>query len=1390
MQKNEFFGWQILFLLCIGFLFTSCNRSGEGTMPQDFVSYPQPVTQPLRLTDPKPLRWDTLAHSVIMPVSFPLDLNNLNGQPYDPTGFKPLSVAPTQTPFNFAALPSRPFDLKKILEYPLKMETRVMPLPSAVIKFQKPERVIPSAMGIKEWQQISGLNVLIYTLIKDSIGIMWMGTSNGIYRFDGVELTNFISGKRINGLCFDKEGNLWCIDQTDPAQTSIVKFDFKNETLGKAYFNFSTGRGIISMSMDPSGFIWVTGAVAMPSPVILDPVKNSYHVLNSVAGFNSSHYSSHCFDNENRIWLASGNGIEIIDNRSNRVYQLNRNTGLSQDTVSGVITGANGIIWAAVPGGVERIGLKTGDITHFHLSNGNSQTNVMLMDKTGQVWLGSNNGIGILNPAKNLFRHAGLNEGLAWPSAINMIEDNHGQVLIAAYNGSFSTIYIVSQYGKTVYPFGNTNIISAIEDSRGNMWIGTGKGLFVVDSSRRSYRLLGTSDGLADPFVQSVTEEGNKLIITTDNGYNIFDPQKNQLLRIGKPEGLLSDTVLSVMTDAQGNTWVTGTYRGITKYDAAHQVVLGLNKAGGLNGNNIVQTILLKNNKVMILPLETGPSIIDLTRNTIQAIKGYQGINSYTYKRMIEDEKGGVWISGQSNGWGLYMIDPGLKNITHFTTREGLNSDAVSSVLNYQGRILAGTNLKVNIITPPDLSASHQWQVDVMAHSEDLIKSSGSFMSDGVTKSGNYLWGDAGLKIIHGIVPDTTRSVNLITGVAIMGKARLFADSKNAQLTNAFGKKNEVSMSESGYLTRGKIKWNKLSGPFQLPVKLSLPHDQNIIRFRFTELSSGRPDSVEFAYLLEGIDKAWTYTNDPQTDSYLNLSPGHYTFKVSSRWRNGRWNLPDTFSFVIRSPWYSTWWSYIIYAILLAAAILGIIRVQRNMVIARERQKSKVREAQLRAEAENDRRKNVELISEMGRDINSSLSLENIIETVYRHVNELMDASVFGIGVYDKEKNHLEFPATKENGKTLFPYYDRLDDESRPASWCFKNRKEIITNDFEKDRKNYVSEISDPVAGDHVKSLIYLPLIHKDNCLGVLTAQSFSKNAYNDYHVNVLRSLATYTTVALDNSEAYRRLQSAQVQLIQSEKMASLGELTAGIAHEIQNPLNFVNNFSEINRELIMDMREEIEKGDIQEIRSLADSIDSNEEKVIHHGKRADAIVKAMLQHTRGSSGEKEPADINALAEEYLRLSFHGMRAKDKSFNPECKTDFDKSLNADERGNGKINVVPQDIGRVLLNLLNNAFYAVNERQKKDGNGFNASVLVKTRREKNHVEISVADNGEGIPPDIRRKIFQPFFTTKPTGKGTGLGLSLSYDIVKAHGGNLTVESKENEGTEFTIQLPIG
>jgi histidine kinase len=386
------------------------------------------------------------------------------------------------------------------------------------------------------------------------------------------------------------------------------------------------------------------------------------------------------------------------------------------------------------------------------------------------------------------------------------------------------------------------------------------------------------------------------------------------------------------------------------------------------------------------------------------------------------------------------------------------------------------------------------------------------------------------------------------------------------------------------------------------------------------------------------------------------------------------------------------------------------------------------------------------------------------------------------------------------DGIDIFPSIPYEESDLVPKSainYCRRAEEMLVVNDAGNEERfstdKYISQ-------NNTLSVLCLPITAVGKIIGFLYLENnLLKGTFNADRIEMLRMLSGQIGISIENSLLYENLEekvqertreitktlselkAAQTQLIQSEKMASLGELTAGIAHEIQNPLNFVNNFSEISNELLHEMKEELATGNLQPATELADDVIQNLEKINNHGKRAADIVKGMLQHSRTGSGQKEPTDINALADEYLRLAYHGLKAKDKSFNADFKTEFDPSL-------PKINVIPQDIGRVLLNLINNAFYAVSERSKKGEGEYKPTVLVSTAKVGDKLKIKVADNGPGIPSEIKDKIFQPFFTTKPTGSGTGLGLSLSYDIVKAHGGHIIVESGTGEGTEFIVELP--
>jgi signal transduction histidine kinase len=578
------------------------------------------------------------------------------------------------------------------------------------------------------------------------------------------------------------------------------------------------------------------------------------------------------------------------------------------------------------------------------------------------------------------------------------------------------------------------------------------------------------------------------------------------------------------------------------------------------------------------------------------------------------------------------------------------------------------------------------------------------------------------------------------------------------------------------------------------PSRRLIPFRLNALRFEFAAPSFLNPCENKFRTRLEGFDKNWSDWSRETKQNYTNLPPGKYRFLVQAKNIYNQESQQAIFAFTILNPWYKTVWAYLCYVLFAAGFVLGLISLRTHQL--QERSRALEKTVQERTAEIQTQKNNVEQLSVIGRDITDNLSIKDIINTVYENVNTLMDASVFGIGLYQAEKEQLVFPATKEKGETLPEFSVPLSDQNRLAVWCFKNQRDVIINDYGRDYIKYIQELKPAVAGENPESILYLLLQHKDKTIGVITAQSFNKNAYTEYHLNMLRNLATYSAIALENADAYHQvnelltdLKTTQEKLVTQSKLAALGALTAGIAHEIKNPLNFVNNFAELTGNLVSDLRQEINKNrdkldlaDAMNIDEMLDTIQQNTGKINEHGKRADSIVRSMLQHSRGKAGDRQLTDINAMLEEDINLAYHGMRALDSSFNIKIAKDLDQSI-------GKLEVVPQDVSRVFLNIISNGCYEAHRKKMSTDGSFAPQLTVISRNRSDDVEIRIRDNGNGIPKEVRDKMFTPFFTTKPAGLGTGLGLSISYEIiVHEHHGELYFESEEGEFTEFVITLP--
>lgn len=990
----------------------------------------------------------------------------------------------------------------------------------------------------------------------------------------------------------------------------------------------------------------------------------------------------------------------------------------------------------------------------------------------------------------------------------------------------------VLQYLNWENGLASNSVLSIFVDRDGELWLGPENGIHIVDMPSPLSRFT-SADGL-DGGVFSVQRHHGILYVGTSTGVYYLD---NKTAKFKPINGLLPGNPqafwLMSFDDQLLATLGTGLY--------------------GIEGNQAI--IIKKNIGLSFLPGVIERSLQDRRRIFIGMFDGLvsmrfddqskrwvyegkiEGIHEYI-STIAEVKPGELWLG--TNAQGVIRVtfnDHSLLNprIERFGSEDGLLSEGGSSVRIAAGKVafitaggifqfdeLTGkfipgsllnvvsfTNKATNYAGVNEDQQGNLW-VNFGAESAVLRKQAdGSYQTE---KLAFQRFSDSPVTAIY---PEENGVVWFGATDALIRYDPSVKKNYNADFLTLI---RRVTIGEDSVIYGGAAFPNNRKE--QSRPRPAFAYDFNAMRFEFAAPTFDNPKEIQYQSMLEGFDERWSAWSKENKRDYTNLPYGDYKFHVHAKNIYQHPGAEAVYEFKILAPWYRTWWAYITYGLLFIALIFAGDRVQRRRLIRKERQRAQLREAELRAkeaeakskaaeaeakvlQTENERKKNIELLSEIGKNITATLSTTSIIDTVYENVNALMDATVFGIGIFNEENQSIDFPASKEKGETLASFSHMLKDENRPSVWCFKNQKELFSNDYVTEYHKYIKLRKAPVAGKSSASLIYLPLTNKDRKLGVITAQSYKKDAYTDYHLNILRNLATYTAIALDNADAYRKLNSTveqlnktlddlkatQQQLITQEKLASLGALTAGIAHEIKNPLNFVNNFADLSVELVEELREDLEKqkdklsaSDFENLEDILLNLEQNARKINEHGKRADSIVHSMLQHSRGKTGERQETDINAMLEEDLNLAYHGMRARDSSFNVTMETDFDEEI-------GKLNIVPQDVSRVFLNILTNSFYEVSRKKRENGDAFSPQVNVCSKSKGKQVEIRIRDNGDGIPESIRNKLFNPFFTTKPSGQGTGLGLSLSYDIIaKEHHGDITFESKEGEYTEFIITLP--
>lgn len=1093
-----------------------------------------------------------------------------------------------------------------------------------------------------------------------------------------IQGANGVTLGKINAITQDKLGFMWFSDQVN---ASIVRYDgsyMKRYQHDPKNPNSLGGYYPECLYADGSGIIWIGfyGQGLDRFDPLTDTFTHYSHDPKDPKSLAHDYVSAVLVDHLGNVWVGTNGGLDLLDQETGTFkhfsLQANDSTSLSCDTVRALYEDKSGTIWVGTgfaydqidEGGLNRFDRNTESFTRFLHDPDDPQSLIdnkvraIFEDSKGNFWVGTKgDGLHSMDRKTGLFtRHTydpSRPQKLSRPPLNSpfdhitfIVEDAEANLWIGTQAGGINRYDLAV---KTLTHFGkNSDNDPTLTDNSGWCAFTTKEGLVWLNTEQvpKLYKIdlftntipIYTDTGTVNCFYE---ESSSLHWLGTNNGLIRQDLEKGTsrkfLHQPGNPNSLSNNYVNRIIKDHLGYFWISTT-NGLNSMDPNtylfKQYLSDPNDSKSISFGDVYAICEDRDFNIWIGTLGGGLNLLD--RET-GAFKHYSHnstdittIGSDIVSALWLDEEDNLWVGSDSNG-GVSKLNRQTETFDRYLS--GISINDIFEDAN--GILWLGT-------------ANDLYRYD--KESDGFVSTNFNFnITSIVGDNDNNLWIYNALGLMkldrkreHSILFDEKNGVkgimNFFGGSYKQQDGKLLITSNNGYYAFYPEKikipKDTTRLYFTDFELNGKSVIIGEDSPLALPIynaeKIQLDHTQNVFSIKFTGIDFSNTKDNTLYYMLENYDSYWRNGKAEDPVTYFKVPPGDYTFKIkTANSSSGLWS-EKRISVVISPPWYTTWWAYFIYTGLLIVLVYAVHRYQKDRLLKKERERTRVKE--------------------------------------------------------------------------------------------LAQAKEI--------------------------------------------------------------------------EKAYTTLKATQAQLIQSEKMASLGELTAGIAHEIKNPLNFVNNFSEVNKELLAELKEELEKGNTKEVKALMEDVLNNEEKIIFHGKRADSIVRGMLQHSRSSSGVKEPTDLNALCDEYLRLSYHGLRAKDKSFNASMHTDFDKTID-------KVNIVPQDIGRVVLNLLTNAFYAVNEKssyanasnealaklEASEDIKYEPTVSISTKKIGDKVEIRVSDNGNGIPNAVKEKIFQPFFTTKPTGQGTGLGLSMSYDIVtKGHQGKLLVESEEGKGTTFIISLP--
>jgi signal transduction histidine kinase/ligand-binding sensor domain-containing protein len=1053
-------------------------------------------------------------------------------------------------------------------------------------------------------------------------------------------------------------------------------------------------------------------------------------------------------DRHGVLWFSSSKGLCRFDGENYEVFNLQQ--GMPSGSVNSIKEDAAGMLWVGTTKGLCMLDFDKG-LVHTYTAIERFDVKSLQFDRDGTLWFLVNSKLAIMRPGEKKIRHFGLDKPFSESRSFDYLSfDKRGGLVLLGFAGP---VYILDRNRKIIsgWQAATRDVIYArtcITDGAGRIWVPTYHGINILDPLKNTLQVIDSTHGFPVGYFggKPFCDRSGQIWVSSSVGVNIIKPDLSAVKHIGLEDGLSSNTVREIYQDKRGKIWIGGG-SGLDKIDDAS----GSSKHYQMVADDKVASIY----------------------------------------HLIKDKKGRIWVGYWLNGADIIDEKTGIRK--HLDEKNGIHINYVRRFfLDRNGRLLIGSSGKIMFF-----DEANNLMKAIGKDQGFLMYGNGvrGFYHDeennywfGIT-TGFYIYNELknkidyypGLKQASGWVSciEKADDENMWIGTANVLEMMNMKKGIRKRIDTKLGSVAEYMKDSKGRL------W--IAG--SLGVKIIDPVSNTITNFsRENGLADDRgvslveKDGVIFCITAKGItrfdqdqENKWRLTNFGKTQGFSNLNAYFYNAVFSS---SGKlWVGGDKKLTVMNMQ--STEGT---------DAVATITAVN---VMDKPTGFHSIHALDLRA---NDTVWTMAADSFYTKDKlpkdSTWIGKSGISwKTTAGSYNLPVDLSM----PYDQNYISFHFTGSELNNadKTRYRFILQGADDSwsNITDQSFADYRNLSPGKytFKVACRNFNGKWSQPVEYSFtirppwwLTWWAYTFYVIAFMGLAVMYSRYRSRKLIA---VNQRLEEKVHQRTK-DLKQSIDTLKATQAQLVQSEKMASLGELTAGIAHEIQNPLNFVNNFSEVTVELIDEAKKEtagIKDENVKYVDEVLDDVSQNLQKILHHGRRADAIVKGMLQHSRSSAGVKEDVDLNAMIDEYLRLSYHGLRAKDKSFNAIIETQFDASIE-------RIVAIPQDIGRVMLNLFSNAFYSVNEKKKQSGKEYEPAVYVTTKKENGNVLISVKDNGVGIPENIRNKIYQPFFTTKPTGEGTGLGLSLSYDIItKGHSGEMKVETKEGEGAEFIIQL---